>query len=40
LSTALFEAPLGGLRFLGGGQLLGERGQLAAAHAGQPLIGQ
>ena len=40
LSTALFEAALGGLRFLCGGQRLGQRGQLVAAHAGQPLIGQ
>src|SRR3954468_18649816 len=40
LSTALFKPALGGLGFLGGGQRLGERGQLVAAHAGQPLIGQ
>ena len=39
-STALFEAALRGLRFLCGSQLLGERGQLVATHAGQPLIGQ
>src|SRR4051794_13863611 len=40
LSTALFKPALGGLGFLGGGQRLGERDQLVAAHAGQPLIGQ
>jgi len=40
MSAALFEAPLGGLGLLCRSELPGERGQLVAAHAGQPLIGK